>query len=160
MNERRQRVDNQPYGRAFERLCELLFPSEHPYSWPVIGTMEDIAAATLEEVREFFARHYVPNNAILTLAGDFQVDEAAELVERYFGEIGRGPAPARTRFPLPPLTTPAADLIEDDVQLARLYLGWRLPPFGTPEWYAAALLAAVLAEGKSCPLYLDLVYDR
>jgi zinc protease len=81
MNERRQRVDNQPYGRAGERLHELLFPPDHPYHWPVIGYMEDIAAATLEEVREFFRTYYAPSNAVLTLAGDFEPSRALAAVE-------------------------------------------------------------------------------
>src|SRR5262245_59109840 len=91
MNERRQRVDNQPYGRAGERLHELLFPPDHPYHWPVIGFMEDIAAATLPEVREFFRTYYAPNNAVLTLAGDIEPERALAAVARYFGEIPSGP---------------------------------------------------------------------
>ena len=82
MNERRQRVDNRPYGLAHERLHELLYPKEHPYHWPVIGYMEDIAAATLEDVRSFFHTYYAPNNAVLTLAGDFEVEAAFDQVAR------------------------------------------------------------------------------
>jgi len=88
MNERRQRVDNQPYGRAFERLQEMTYAEPHPYHWPILGYMEDIAAATLEDVARFFASYYVPNNAVLSLAGDFDVDHAFAEVDRYFGPIG------------------------------------------------------------------------
>src|SRR5687767_12187005 len=91
MNERRQRVDNQPYGRAFERLNELLFPAEHPYHWPVIGYMDDIAAATLADVETFFRTWYTPDNAVLTLSGAFDPDAAMRLVEQHFGPIPPGP---------------------------------------------------------------------
>ncbi|HEX2465067.1 MAG TPA: pitrilysin family protein [Thermoanaerobaculia bacterium] len=160
MNERRQRVDNQPYGRAGERVYELLFPADHPYSWPVIGTMEDIAAATLDDVREFFATWYVPDNAVLTLAGDFEAGAAMELVERYFAEIPRG----RAR-PVPPdFASRAAgerfDVVTDRVKLERLYLAYVIPPYGTREWYAADLLAQIFSGGKASRLYRDLVHER
>jgi zinc protease len=163
MNERRQRVENQPYGRAGERLRELLYPPDHPYHWPVIGYMEDIAAATLDEVRAFFRTYYAPNNAVLTLAGDLDPASALERVEAYFGEISAGP-------PLPPLAPSVGDppplggerraVLEDDVRLPRIYIACRTPAFGQRLWYAADLLAAVLAGGKSSRLYRDLVYER
>jgi predicted Zn-dependent peptidase len=160
MNERRQRVDNQPYGRAFERLNELLFPWEHPYSWPVIGTMEDIAAATLEDVGSFFRTWYTPDNAVLTLAGDFDADRAVALVERYFGEIPPGPAvPQPAPATLPP-APPAREPMPDAVELARLYLAFRLPGYGSADWYAADLLSSVLTGGRSSPMYRDLVHGR
>jgi predicted Zn-dependent peptidase len=160
MNERRQRVDNQPYGRAFERLNELLFPPEHPYSWPVIGTMEDIAAATLADVESFFSTWYTPDNTVLTLAGDFDPDRAFELVERYFGEIPGGPRPDQPRpTPLPPAAA-ARERMPDVVELARLYLAYRLPPYGSDDWYAADLLSSVLTGGRSSPMYRDLVHQR
>ena len=160
MNERRQRVDNQPYGRAFERLNELLFPAEHPYSWPVIGYMEDIAAATLEDVESFFRTWYTPDNAVLTLAGDLEPERALALVERYFGDIPPGPRPLPPDpTPLPP--APATrETMPDAVELARLYLAWRLPAYGTDEWYAADLLSSVLTGGRSSPMYRDLVHGR
>ncbi|MDH3403071.1 MAG: insulinase family protein [Acidobacteriota bacterium] len=160
MNERRQRVDNQPYGRAFETLNELLFPAGHPYHWPVIGTMEDIAAATLADVTAFFEAHYRPNNAVLTLVGDFHPDSALALVEKYFADIPGGDPP-------PPVATPAAShagerraVLEDAVRLPRVYAAYRVPPFGTSAWTAADVLATALASGKSSPMYRDLVYGR
>ena len=163
MNERRQRIENQPYGRAGERLRELLYPPDHPYHWPVIGYMEDIAAATLDEVRAFFRTYYAPNNAVLTLAGDFEPAAALDRVEAWFGEIPAGPPlpplPAAVGAP-PPLRGERRAVIEDDVRLARIYMGWRTPAFGQRLWYAADLLAAVLAAGKSSRLYRDLVYER
>jgi zinc protease len=160
MNERRQRVDNQPYGRAYERLDELLFPADHPYHWPVIGYMEDIAAARLEDVESFFRTWYTPDNAVLTLSGAFEPAHALRLVDRYFGEIPPGAQPVRTK---PRATVPAEATREtqtDAVELARLYLAFRLPPYGADDWYAADFLATLLSGGRSSPLYRDLVYDR
>jgi zinc protease len=160
MNERRQRVENQPYGRANERLHELLYPPDHPYHWPVIGYMEDIAAATLEEVRDFFRTYYAPNNAVLTLAGDFDPAEALARVEAWFGEIPSGPEVPPVVAPLPPLGGERREVMEDDVHLARVYLGFRAPAYGEDLWYAADLLATILSGGKSSLLYRDLVYER
>jgi zinc protease len=161
MNERRQRVDNQPYGRALERVHELLYPEEHPYRWPVIGYMEDIAAATLADVREFFSLHYRPNNCVLTLVGDFDSGRAHELVERYFGGLEPADRPTPPRAGLPPMPTEVREeTLEDRVRLPRVYLAWCVPPFGDPRWYAASLLAAVLTGGKASRLHRDLVYER
>jgi zinc protease len=160
MNERRQRIENQPYGRAHERVHELLYPEGHPYHWPVIGYMEDIAGATLDEVRSFFRTYYTPNNAVLTLAGDFEPESALERIAAWFEEIPSGP-------PVPPVTValcrPLAvrrAVIEDDVRLPRVYIAFCVPPFGERGWYAADLLGSLLTGGKSSPLYRDLVYER
>jgi zinc protease len=160
MNERRQRIDNQPYGRAFERLHELLYPAAHPYHWPVIGYMDDIAAATLDDVRTFFETFYAPNNAVLTLAGDFSPAHALGRVEYWFGSIPRGPEAPPPPPADPPPDGEAREVLEDDVRLPRVYMGYRAPAFGEPGWYAADLLATVLASGKSSRLYQDLVYRR
>ena len=157
MNERRQRVDNQPYGHASEALFEALFPAQHPYSWPVIGTMADIEAATLEDVHAFFRRYYGPENAVLTLAGDFETGVAREAIERWFGTIPPGPAPPPVRAPLEPLSAPVRLELTDNVQLPRLYLAFRLEGFGTPGWWSAYVAANLLANGKSSPLVDDLV---
>ena len=163
MNERRQRVENQPYGLAVERLYEALFPADHPYHWPVIGYMDDIAAATLEEVRDFFRTYYAPNNAVLTVAGDIDPDDALRRIETWFGEIPAGP-PVPPVSPvigaLPPLGGERRELLPDDVSLPRVYLGFRAPRYGERAWYAADLLAGALAGGKSSRLFRDLVYER
>jgi len=159
LNERRQRVDNRPYGRAFERLHELLYPSGHPYHWPVIGYPEDIAAAALDDVAEFFATYYPPNNAVLTLAGDLSPDLALERVELWFGSIPRGPEPPPVTA-APPPGGERREVLEDAVELARVYLAYPTPRYGEPGWYAGDLLAAVLAGGKSSVLWEDLVYRR
>ncbi|HEV8582856.1 MAG TPA: pitrilysin family protein [Thermoanaerobaculia bacterium] len=160
MNERRQRIENQPYGLAGERLHELLYPAGHPYHWPVIGYMEDIAAATLEEVRAFFRTYYTPNNSVLTLVGDFQPADALKRIEAWFGEIPAGPPVPPVTAPLPPLGGERRAVLPDDVRLPRVYIGFRAPAYGQRFWYAADLLAAVLAGGKSSPLYRELVYER
>lgn len=160
MNERRQRVDNQPYGLAFERLQSLLYPPDFPYHWPVIGYMEDIEAATLEDVQAFFQVYYRPNNAVLTLAGDFDSGVALDAVERYFGSLPAGDDPPPVQAEAPALEGEQRAVLEDDVQLARLYMAFRAPAMGDEGWYAADLLAAVLAGGKSSLLHHELVYRR
>ncbi|MGH9382330.1 MAG: M16 family metallopeptidase [Thermoanaerobaculia bacterium] len=164
LNERRERIDNQPYGLALERLFAGLYPDSHPYGWPVIGTPEDIAAATLDDVRKFFQTWYTPDNAVLTLVGDFGADAALSLVERWFADIPSRDTP-HTNTNRPPdapirLNGPMDEVMGDRVELERCYIGFRLPPYGTPDWYAADLLAAVLATGKASRLYKDLVHDR
>ncbi|HVS01679.1 MAG TPA: pitrilysin family protein [Thermoanaerobaculia bacterium] len=160
MNERRQRVENQPYGRAFERVHELLYPAQHPYHWPVIGYMEDIAAATLEDVQTFFRTWYTPNNAVLTLAGAIDPPAALGLVDHYFGDIPAGPAPQPAPPPPLPVGGGRREELADDVQLARLYLAFHGPAYGADDWYAGDLLATVLTGGRSSPMYRDLVHGR
>jgi zinc protease len=160
MNERRQRVDNQPYGRAFERLQELSYTEPHPYHWPILGYMEDIAAATLEDVSEFFGRYYVPNNAVLSLAGDFEPDSAYAAVERYFGPIEGGAEVLPVQAELQPIDGERHEVQEDDVELARLYMAYHAPPVTDDSWYVADLFASALTGGKSSPLYHDLAHER
>ena len=160
MNERRQQVDNQPYGRAFERIHELLYPAEHPYHWPVIGYMEDIESATLTDVSEFFSNYYSPNNAVLTLAGDFDRQRVVQKVERYFGEIPGGPRVEPVRAPSVSPEAEQRETMIDQVQLPRVYFAYPTPPLGSREWFAGDLLATALSDGKSSPLYRDLVYER
>lgn len=160
INERRQRVDNQPYGRAIERAHELLYPADHPYHWPVIGYLDDVRAAQLADVQSFFRAHYTPNNAVLTLTGDFVVERAWERIEHYFGDIPAGETSApvsRTGLAEAPGTY---EEMQDRVRAARIYLAVSMPPFGEPSWYAADLLAAVLSGGKTSPLYRELVYTQ
>jgi len=160
LNERRQRVDNQPYGRAYERLFELLFPADHPYRWPVIGSERDISSATLDEVRAFFDRHYLPANATLTLAGDIDPAAALEAVQRWFGGLPAAIAPDQPALPLDPLESSVEEELHDRVPLARLYIAFRIAPFASPEWWAARLAVAALCDGKSSPLYDGLVVRR
>ena len=167
MNERLQRVDNQPYGLAFERLNALLYRrpdgGDHPYAWPVIGYMDDLEAVGLDSVRDFFRTWYRPNNAVLTLAGDIDCEAALDRVERYFGDIPAGPLPA------PPAVEPASEIgpretsreiLEDSIELPRSYSGWCLDGYGTDDWYAGELLATILSSGRMSRLHRDLVYER
>jgi zinc protease len=159
-NERRQAYENQPYGLAWETLSAALYPPEHPYHWPVIGSMEDLEAATLDDVTRFFRTYYAPNNASLVVAGDVRVDQVRALAERHFGAIPRGPDVPAVSAPDPTLRAPRVLVLEDDVQLPRLYMAWHSPAALTPGDAAMELLATVLANGRSSRLYRRLVYEE
>ncbi|HEX7243380.1 MAG TPA: pitrilysin family protein [Longimicrobiaceae bacterium] len=162
-NERLQRVDNAPYGDWDERLQQMVFPPDHPYAHSVIGSMDDLDAATLDDVRDFFRTYYAPNNAVLTLCGDFDPAGARTLVERYFGPIPAGPpVPPLPGSPEPPrrIGSEVRARVEGKVALPRIYLGFRIPPFGSDEFYTADVLAHVLAGGKSTRLYRSLVREQ
>jgi zinc protease len=162
-NERRWRVDNQPYGDWDERVQAMMYPPEHPYHHSVIGSMEDLDAASLEDVEQFFRTYYAPNNAVLSLVGDFHPARALELVERYFGDIPRGPdippIPGRTELP-PVLGTEVRDTIEQDISLARVYQAYRMPAYGTDGFYPALVASYVLAWGRASLLYRTLVREQ
>jgi zinc protease len=159
-NERRQRVDNVPYGKADETILAALYPKGHPYSWPVIGSMADLSAATLADVKNFFRTYYAPNNATLVIAGDFNADSAKALVKHYFGDIPRGPQiPAR---PSPaPVVIPRDTflVLQDRVQLPRVYYTWPSVKNFAHDDAALNVLGSVLADGKNSRLYKRLVYD-
>jgi zinc protease len=159
-NERRQRVDNQPYGRADETILAALYPKSHPYSWPVIGSMADLSAASLDDVKNFFRTYYAPNNAALVIAGDFDPAVVKKLVAHYFGPIPRGPAVKR-RTTLPAVVVPRDKFIvlEDKVQLPRLFYTWPTVKAFAPDDAALDILALVLANDKNSRLYKKLVYD-
>lgn len=159
LNERRQNYENRPYGLAGVALAAALFPPDHPYHWITIGDPDDLRAATLDDVRTFFATYYHPGNASLTLAGDIDTDRALALAEQYFGDIPRGPVPP------PVATTPVSAVhrslvLEDRVELPRLYLGWHSPAMFAPDDAELDLAADVLAHGKTSRLYGQLVYER
>jgi zinc protease len=162
-NERRWRVDNQPYGDWDERIQTMIYPPDHPYHHSVIGSMEDLDAASLEDVETFFRTYYRPNNAVLTLCGDFQEERALELVDRWFGEIPAGdPVPAipgRTDIPAV-LEAPVREVVEQDISLSRIYRAYRIPPYGQDGWYPAGVAAHVLAWGKASRLNRRLVRER
>jgi zinc protease len=162
-NERRWRVDNQPYGDWDERIQALVYPPEHPYHHSVIGSMEDLDAATLDDVRIFFQTYYAPNNAVLTVCGDFEGPAARELIERYFGGVPRGPdvppVPGQTEIP-DRLAEPVRETVESPVALARAYLAFRIPAYGEAGFVAADVVANLLATGKSSRLYRSLVREQ
>ena len=162
-NERRWRVDNQPYGDWDERIQAMMYPSDHPYHHSVIGSMEDLDAASLEDVGEFFRTYYAPNNAVLTLCGEFDPAHARRLIETHFGAIPEGPElppiPGRTALP-DTLSSEVRDTVQQDVSLARVYLAFRIPAYGDDRFYAAGVAAHVLGWGKAARLYRALVRDR
>jgi zinc protease len=159
-NEKRQNYDNRPYGLVGAKINETLYPKTHPYHWLTIGSLDDLSAASLEDVKNFFRRYYTPNNAVLTIAGDFKPADARRLVEKYFGPVPRGPEVAPV--PAQPVTVGEMKRInmEDRVALARVYTVWPVPPRYTPDEAALDALATILASGKSSRLYKTLVYER
>jgi zinc protease len=160
-NERRQRVDNQPYGLAGERLEEFLYPSDHPYHHSVIGSMADLSAASLGDVSAFFRTYYSPNNASLTLAGDINPSQARKLVEKYFGPIPRGPEVAKLTPKIPVLTESSTITMTDDVQLARTQLVWPTVAIGDPDEAALESLATILGGlPNGSRLFRALQYDK
>jgi len=161
-NERRWSVDNQPYGTWWERLPALAFPDHHPFHHSLIGSMDDLTAASLDDIREFFAAYYRPNNAVLTIAGDFERDAAMAMVNRHFGPIPAGPPPP----PLDDMSVPPIfgqwkrEVVPDAVPLPRLFLAFRTPVFGSDDYYAASVAGAILGTRKGSRLYRNLVRDR
>jgi len=161
-NERRWAVDNQPYGTMLEKLQELVFPSPHPFHHSLIGSMEDLSAASLDDVAQFFATYYTPDNAVLSIAGDFDSAEARTLVEEFFGSIPRG----KGKPPLAPMNLPPVfgrslrELVPDDVSLPRLFMAFRSPVFGSEKYYAASVCSALLGMRKGSRLHRSLVRER
>ncbi len=158
-NERRWSVDNQPYGTWWERLPALCFPEEHPFHHSLIGSMEHLTDASLNDVADFFSTYYTPDNAVITVAGDFDRTETVRLIEEYYGPIPRGAA----RPPLRDMTVPPTfgntlrTVVPDAVALPRLFVACRTPVFGTDGYYAASLAAAVLGLRTGCRLEQSLV---
>lgn len=158
-NERRQSYENRPYGYAFLMMAESLYPKSHPYNWPTIGSMADLSAASLDDVKEFFRLYYAPNNASLSIAGDIDIPKTRSLVEKWFNEIPMGkPVPQQDRTVVS-LTEEKRLTIEDRVQLPRIYMTWHSPATLTPGDAELDLLASILAGGKNSRLYKKLVYD-
>jgi len=162
-NERRWRVDNQPYGDWDERIQALMYPPDHPYHHSVIGSMEDLDAASLEDVQQFFRTYYAPNNAVLSLVGDIDVQRARTLVERYFGSIPRGadipPIPGRTDLP-DTLGGELRETVEQDISLSRVYHAYRTPRYGDDAFYAGFVASYILGYGRAALLYRTLIREQ
>ena len=157
-NERRQRYDNAPYGASELKMYETLFPPEHPYHGAVIGSMEDLSRASMDDVRAFFRAFYAPRNATLALAGDFDPKIVRGLVERYFGPLPDVPRPASGTATTPALKGSIEQVVDEpSVTLARVAIGWLTPPAYTPEDTVLDIVAVTLAGGKATRLYQELV---
>ena len=159
LNERRQNYENRPYGLAGFALSAAMFPPEHPYHWPTIGSAADLNAATLDLVRDFFQTYYHPANASLSLAGDVETERAFELAEQFFGELPAGPEVAPVRADAG-LRESANLILEDRVELPRLYLAWHSPAMFAADDAELDIVGDVLAHGKTSRLYKTLVYER
>jgi predicted Zn-dependent peptidase len=161
-NERRWSMDNQPYGTWWERLPALAFPVGHPFHHSLIGSIADLDAASLDDIAHFFATYYTPDNAVLSIAGDFDRDEARAMVERHFGPIPRGTG----KPPLPDMSVtptfggPLREVVSDDVMLPRLFMAFRSPVFGSDAFYAASVAGAVLGLKKGSRLHRALVREQ
>ena len=159
-NERRQNYDNRPYGTADEKISKALYPPTHPYSWPVIGNMEDLSAASLDDVKDFFRTYYAPNNACLVVAGDINPSEIKPLVKKYFSGIPRGNNFERPQEIPVSLDQQQRLVFEDKVQLPRLYMTWHSPKNETREDAVMSVLGRILSNGKNSRFYKTMVYDK
>lgn len=158
--ERRQRYDNVPYGTAFERLLHLAYDADYSYHWPTIGSMDDLSAASLDDIRQFFSTWYRPNNCVLTIVGDFAPSEAKELVARYFAEIPSGNNFPKFDLQRKPLGGERRERFASPVQLPRIYRLYHLPKMGDPAWIAGDLLSTVLTSDKASRLEKALVLEQ
>ena len=159
-NERREGVDNQPYGRVDEVVSEALYPQNHPYSWKVIGSMEDLSAASLEDVKDFFRSYYTPSDASLCVAGDIDPKSTRALVEKYFSGIPPGPPVERIEEWIPALDGLKRIGMRDNVSLPRIYMVWPTPPLYQPDDAELDVLASIMSTGKNSRLYKSLVYEQ
>jgi zinc protease len=158
-NERRQGVDNQPYGRVSEILAAAMYPKGHPYSWPVIGSMADLTAASEEDVKAFFRLYYAPNNATLAVVGDFDPAAAKKLIQKYFGDLPQGKAVQRPSVPPGKLEASKRLVYEDRVQVPRLYIQWPTVGFKRDDDYPLSVMSSILSGSRTARLTKALVYD-
>ena len=159
-NERRQSIENQPYGMAEESLVQLLYPAGHPYYGNVIGSHEDIQAARLDDVQNFFKQYYAPNNASLAIVGDIDVGQTKALVQKYFGTLKRGAPVPKIAASTPKITAERRKVVPSRVELPRVYMAWITPSFYKPGDADADITATMLGGGRSSRLYKKLVYEK
>jgi zinc protease len=159
-NERRQSVDNQPYGRAFEIIAAATYPASHPYSWDVIGSMTDLSAASEEDVKNFFRLYYAPNNAFLAIVGDFEPAQTKAWITKYFGDLPRGKAVSRPAIAPVTLTAETRLVYEDRVQVPRLYVNWPTVGEKSDDRFALDIMGAILSGRRTARLTKALVYDQ
>ncbi len=158
--ERRLRVDNQPYGSIVEESMKRMY-KVHPYRWPVIGSMEHLDAAEEKDYKQFYADFYVPNNAVLSIAGDIDIMEAKKWIAKYFGSIPRGTKEIyRPTVVEPPLGGEVRDTVYDNIQLPAVVQVYRIPAQGTPDFYAVSMLSTLLSQGESSRFNKSLVDEK
>ena len=158
-NEKRQ-GENRPYGKVFLQAAEATFPEGHPYSWTTIGSMEDLSAATLEDVQKWFKTYYGPNNAVIALAGDIDLATAKKLVSKYFGDIPAGPSPIKKKKWIAKRSGQKREIMYDRVPNTRIYKTWNTAEIGTQDHAQLELIASLLSGGKNSYLYQKLVYQE
>jgi zinc protease len=159
-NERRESYDNQPYGKAGELLSQATYPASHPYSWEVIGSMEDLSAASEEDVKNFFRLYYTPNNAFLSIVGDFDPVQTKAWITKYFVSIPQGRAISRPKIEPVKLSEEKRLVYEDRVQVPRLYVQWPSVGEKSDDQYALDVLGAILTGPRTARLTKALVYDQ
>ena len=159
-NEKRQNYDNRPYGLVGAKIAEILYPENHPYHWLTIGSLDDLTAASMDDIKSFFRRYYTPNNASLAIAGDFNPADARRWVEKYFGPVKRGPEVTLPVVTQPSLSGTVRKGMEDRVSAPQLTMVWHSVPALTNDEAALDVLAAVLGQGRNSRLYKSLVYDK
>ncbi len=160
LNERRQSYENQPYGKLWLAMPEAMYPAGHPYAHPVIGSADDLNAATVDDVVSFFRTYYVPSNATLVVAGDFETEKARAWVKKYFGQVEKRPKPPAVD--VPQVTHPAKTRTEiaDDVQSPRLTMAWHSPAFMQPGDAELDIFSSILCKGQNSRLIKRLVYEK
>ena len=159
-NERRQSYEDAPYGPSALALLDTLFPKGHPYHGAIIGSMADLSAATMDDVRAFYSAFYAPSNATLVIAGDFESPEARRLVDKYFGPLPKRPRPKRAARRTPPLRQARRVVVEEPVELGKVSMGWIAPPAYSPEDAPLEVTLTLLAGGKATRLYRELVVEQ
>lgn len=158
--EKRQRYDNQPYGTILKETLSRAF-TKHPYRWDPIGSMEDLDAASEADYKQFYADFYVPNNAILSIAGDIDIEQAKTWIDKYFGSIPKGKGEIyRPNIVEPPLNGEVRDTVRDNIQLPAVIQAYRIPEQGTDDYYAVSMLGTLLSQGESSRLYKALVDEQ
>ena len=158
-NEKRQ-GENRPYGKVFLQAAKATFPEGHPYSWTTIGSMEDLSAATLDDVKKWFKTYYGPNNAVIALAGDIDLETAKKLVSKYFGDIPAGPSPIKKKKWVAKRSGQKREIMYDRVPNTRIYKTWNTAEIGTQDHAQLELIASLLSNGKNSYLYQKLVYQE
>ena len=158
-NEKRQ-GENRPYGKVFLQAAKATFPEGHPYSWTTIGSMEDLSAATLDDVQKWFKTYYGPNNAVIALAGDIDLETAKKLVSKYFGDIPAGPSPIKKKKWVAKRSGQKREIMYDRVPNTRIYKTWNTAEIGTQDHAQLELIASLLSGGKNSYLYQKLVYQE